>query len=55
MKNNLIKQYCTTRSKIDDLALTLKLSCIGSRESVLNRIRTASYKDLKDAISKLKP
>lgn len=53
MKHNLIDQYCTTRIRIDKLAIGLGISKVGSRQNVLDRISNEPYSKIKSVISKL--
>lgn len=50
MKTILIQNFCTSRKKIDELATSLGISKIGSREEILSRISLQSYKSIKNAI-----
>jgi len=54
MKQNLIIQICTSRKRIDQLAINLGLSKIGSREQVIQKIKEQSFSAIKNTSKLIK-
>lgn len=50
MKENLLKGKLESRKSIDSLAKKLNLSCVGTRDQVVERIKSCSYKSIKNAL-----
>lgn len=53
MKQNLIETHCSSRAKLDKLAIKLSINNIGPRSEVFARILTKSYREIKQAIDEL--